>query len=619
MGRHEVSEQIDDQRVRAFTRAMLEEVRALEEWIAAGGIESGIQRVGLEQEMFLIGADGRPAPKALEVLEQASDDRLTTELALFNLEANLPPRLLGGSFLRSIETELDEVMDKVSRAASAVDADPLLTGILPSLRIEDLGLHNMTPKPRYRQLNDALVKLRGEAFSVFIRGKDLLELKPDNVMFESANTSLQLHLQSDIDNLPALYNLAQLVSAPMVAAAANSPVVFGQRLWHETRVALFERSVDARSEAERMRGKHPRVTFGSDWLQDPVELFRDSVARFPIVLVDDVEPPGEGPPTLAALNLHGGTVWRWNRVCYGVAEGVAHVRIENRVLPAGPTVLDEMANAALFYGLMHAMAPDAHSIPERLPFDKAHGNFVRAARDGLGAEFAWFDERRVRARDLLLEELIPLASQGLADLSVPREDIDRYLGTLEERVQADRNGARWLHEAYSRPSVPTLAICRVLHRHQESGEPVHRWPAPPEQKSAYCVADVMTRDVFTVRPEDVVDLAAALMTWKHFRHVPVESSDGRLVGLLSHRALLLLQERRGGEGSEAVEEVMDRDPLKVPPDLPLGDAIRRVLGSLTGCLLVVENDRLIGIATERDLLRAALKVMDRGAARRLRQ
>lgn len=626
MGQQDIRSVADDDEIRAFTQAMLDDLAALEMMLDKGMFESGIQRIGVEQEMALVGADGRPAPAAMDLLETIDDERFTTELALFNLEANLPPQRFHGPFLRHMEEELSEIIERVDAAGQSANVQALLTGILPTLRRSDLTLDFITPKPRYYQLNDAMLALGDGQFHIFIRGVDELELRPHSVMFEAANTSFQLHLQVTPETAAAQYNLAQLVTAPLLAAAVNSPLFLGKRLWHETRVALFERSVDSRSQAARSRGHIPRVHLGTQWLKHSVlELFQDAAARFPVALTCETGPSAlqqvqNGvPPKLAALLLHNGTVWRWNRVCYGAVDGVAHLRIENRVLPAGPTVLDEVANAALFYGLMASMKDEAASIPQRLEFDEARGNFVKAARQGLGANLTWLDNQRLTARDLLLQELLPMARQGLADTEVPKEDIDRYLGTLEERIQSNRTGSRWIIDGFAAlegimpsPEDAAARLSRIMLRRMRSGEPCHRWQAPDIEKSRSrpflyrTVADVMSDDLFTVRPRDVVDLAAHMMHWKHFRHVPVESRDGILRGLVSHRTLLQLHQVRTKHGKEpiAVEDIMDTDPLTVAPETPFDEAMDLLLNGTHACLLVVDTGNLVGIATERDFLRA---------------
>ncbi len=628
MGQLETKDANHEETVRAFTQAMLADLRALEQLLPSEMIERRVRRIGVEQEMFLVDAHGLPAAAALEVLAAAQDPRLTTELALFNLEANLPPQQFTGGFLRQLESELQDVHAKVDATFAKTGARPLLTGILPSLRQADLELPKMTPKPRYRQLNDALVALNGGHFSIAIHGIDEFELLTSSVMFEAANTSFQLHLQVEPEEFAPLYNLAQLISAPLLAAAVNSPLFLGKRLWQETRVALFERSVDARTQAERARGRIPRVTFGSGWVKTSVlELFQEAISRFPVAVTCEPGPPPLAElaagrvPRLAALLLHNGTVWRWNRACYGVAADQAHLRIENRILPAGPSILDQVANAALFYGLMQGLQEVAPGIPLRLSFDAAKSNFVQAARLGLGAQFSWLDGRWVSAKELLLEELLPVARSGLAAIAVPADDVDRYLGTLEERVRSERTGARWLldslaslRQAATSPAAANARLAATLLELVASGDPVHRWPvAVPAaiRPGSRTVADIMTTDVFTVRPEDVVDLATSMMEWRHFRHVPVEAMSGELVGLVSPRALLRLGQQPARLAEPvSIAAIMETDPPRVAPETPLLTAMHQLLANPGGCLLVVTADHhLVGIVTERDFLRAAAELI----------
>ncbi|MHC4410669.1 MAG: glutamate-cysteine ligase family protein, partial [Planctomycetota bacterium] len=361
MGDHSTAEQFDEQRHQNFLRALLDDVKALEILLDEGRIESGKRRIGAEQEFFLIDAGTHPAPIASEVLARLDDDSFTTELARFNLETNLPPYPFSGDCLRRLEGDLNERLDRVRAAAQAENGEVLLAGILPTLQLSDLGLDNMAPVPRYALLNASIVKLRGGDFQVRIKGIDELFAVHDNVMLESCNTSFQIHFQVSPAEFVPLYNLAQAVTGPVLAAAANSPLLLGHRLWHETRVALFQHSVDHRSSTHQSRGQRARVRFGDRWIQNSVlEIFREDIARFRVVIASDV---GEnalkvieqgGIPQLRALCMHNGTVYRWNRPCYGWKDGKAHLRIENRVLPAGPTVIDQVANAAFYYGLMVA-------------------------------------------------------------------------------------------------------------------------------------------------------------------------------------------------------------------------------------------------------------------------
>lgn len=622
MGEHAIRAAVDERTIRSFTQRMLCDLRALEAMLTEGMLAQDESCVGVEQELFLVDRQGRPQTTGPDVLANVDDARFTSELAVFNLEANLPPQPFDGAFLRTMETQLGDVIEKVNTAGRNLNANALLTGILPSLNPSDLKLENMTPEERYRQLNDALLESRGQDFNIFIRGTDTLELTHANIMLEAANTSLQFHLQVDPRRFRERYNLAQLIVAPLLAASVNSPVLFGRRLWHETRIALFERAVDARSVAELQRGVSARVTFGHDWVQDSVlEIFHENASRYRVVLARDIDEDPEqlveagNAPGLAALNLHNGTVWRWNRPCYGIsADGTPHLRIETRVLPSGPTVVDEVANAAFYYGMMTGLDQVYGDVAARMPFHEARSNFLQAARAGLDAHFHWLDGREVSARHLILDELLPRARSGLADIGVPQAQIDRYLGIVEARVDSGQTGARWFLEGLRQlddhhQSNQRHLVCRML-EHQASGLPVHEWPLPvpstPRRRpeTELTIREIMAQDVFTVRLEDVADLAASVMQWKHIRHVPVEDRHGKLVGLVTHRGLLrLLQQPQAQQEPISVEEVMDRNPMTIAPDTPLPQALERLLRSEKGCLLVVNDNHLIGIATEWDFLR----------------
>lgn len=551
-------------------------------------------------------------------MQGLSDPRFQTEVALFNLEANLGPRSLQGRFLRELEADLSGVVEIARDAAHALGIEVLLTGILPTLRREDLAEKNLTPEARYRALNDSSLVAHGGAIRLLIDGIERFEVQFDSVVVEGANTSLQLHLQVAPEQAARLYNLSQLITAPLLAAAANSSVLLHKRLWHETRVAVFERAFDDRSASQVSRGVPTRVGFGSFWLRNSlVELFRDNIARYQVIMTrSSLEDPMEmlergGVPELAALALHNGTVWRWNRPCYGITDGKPHLRIESRVLPGGPTVLDEVANAALFYGMMIALDEEYGDVGQRLPFSEARTNFLSAARSGLSSRFRWLDGRSVDARELLTGELIPAAREGLFQVGVPGEDVERYLGVIEARVETGQTGAQWLLDTVS--SVPEesraehcAAAAQAMLDYQRSNTPVHAWK--PAARSSLggeagprTLADIMTVDVFTVRPDAVIDLATSVMDWKHVRHVPVEDHQGKVVGLLTARELLGLREGSGG-AALAVKDVMNTSPPTAPPDLGVSDGLRRLMSSETGCLLIVSEGLLAGIVTERDFL-----------------
>ena len=626
MGEHRVHDTSDEQRTRAFVRAMLDDIRALEVMIEQDLIERNMHRVGVEQEMYIVDDEGYPAPISDQVLDRLADDRFTTELARFNLEANLDPQPIGGDFLRAMERSLDDVLVQANRAANDVGVHIVLTGIIPTLREKHVSRANLTPEVRYQCLNDTCMAARGDTIKLEIDGVDHFEFSHDCAVIEGANTSFQFHLQVAPDEAGALYNLAQLITAPLLAVAANAPVLLNRRVWHETRVALFERTFEYRSTPELARNVPTRVGFGETWIGDSVlDIFRENAMRHHVIMVSDpIDDPFQilregGIPELSALSLHNGTVWRWNRLCYGITDGKPHLRIENRALPAGPTIIDEVANAALFYGLMQGLGTDAARVPQRITFEDARLNFFSAAQHGLDARFTWLDGCRLGARELLLQELIPIARNGLEALQVPSADIDYYLGVIEARTESGRTGARWLLDSLENvPVEKREAVCRdavkLMRERQGRDIPVHDWElvvpdtGADDMKANKKVSDVMTTNLFTVRPEDLVDLATSTMEWRHVRHVPVESAAGELVGLLSTRELLRLHsaDTETQDQPIPVSTVMQPNPITIPPDMLLDEAFVRMLESDTGCLLVVARGQLQGIVTERDLLEAAL-------------
>ena len=631
MGEQNVKLNDDDATYQGFMKSLLAEVHALETMLDRGLIESGVRRIGAEQEMFLIDRAHKPATKALEILENINDDRFTHELGLFNLEANLSPQNLSGNCLRLMENELQDVYKRAREAAEQADCDIALIGILPTLTMKNLGLDSMVPTSRYYALNDAIRALRGDDFHFTINGIDQLSVKHDNVMLEACNTSFQVHFQVSPENFARQYNIAQAVTGPLLAAAVNSPILLGKRLWHETRIAVFEYSIDTRSEAHQERGLRPRVHFGDRWLDGSVtEIFKEDIARFRIVLTTETE---DDPlamieqgimPSLNALRLHNGTVYRWNRPCYGVHNNVPHLRIENRVIPSGPTIVDEMANAAFFYGMMAGMSAQVEDIRDHLTFADVKANFLGAARDGIRAQMNWFDDTHLPAKQLVLEQLLPLAREGLQEAGIDQDDIDRYLGVLHDRVSMRRTGSRWALESLEKmgdngtQDQRMRCLVNSMVEQQTTGRPICEWIlaeycAEQDWRESYRnVGQFMSTDLFTVRPDDIVDFAATLMDWRHVRHVPVENDSGELVGLVSHRALLRLVAtgRVGKEHRVTVDEIMNRKPLTVRPETSTVEAIRMMREQKLACLPVTRAGKLVGIVTEHDLIVVASYLLE---------
>src|SRR5437762_8008097 len=398
---------------RTFMRAVLNDLRALDKMVAENAFEKGVSRIGAEQEMFLVDSAYHPAPGALKILETIHDPHFTTELGLFQIEANADPQPFAGHGIRELEAQLTALFVKAREAAQPLGMQAVLTGILPTILKSDLGLHHMVPNPRYMTLNRAMNEARGEAFDFSIKGIDDLVVKHDSVMVEACNASFQVHLQlAQPERFPHFYNLSQFLLAPVLAVGVNSPVLFGRRLWAETRIALFEQACDIRTPGHHLRDSIPRVSFGSQWLKGTVaDIFRENVVRFRALVGTEIDEHASAAfakgriPELKALRLHNGTIYRWNRPCYGISEnGKPHLRVELRVLPSGPTIADEVANGAFWLGLMMELSATIDDLPARIEFDDARVNLYAAAREGLGAHVTWFDGKQMLAQPLIRSE-----------------------------------------------------------------------------------------------------------------------------------------------------------------------------------------------------------------------
>lgn len=626
---------------RVFYRALLDQLHAIERMAADDAFERGVWRIGSEQEIFLVDGGFHPAPAALDVLARVeSPESYTTELGLFNLEMNASPRLFGDRSFSEMEAELELQFENVRTAGRALGVTPVLTGILPTIEKTDLGLENMVPSPRYVALNQVMMAVRGEAFDFSIRGLDDLTLKHDSVMVEACNASFQVHLQlGEPERFADFYNLAQLLLAPVLAAGTNSPVLFGRRLWAETRIALFEQSCDVRTAGMLHRDAPGRVSFGRDWLEGGlIDLYRDNVARFR-PLVGGLEPQLDGTealaqgvtPSLQALSLHNGTIYRWNRPCYGLSEnGQPHLRIELRVLPAGPTVADEVANAAFWLGLMRELGETLRDIPARMNHDDARRNLYSAAQDGLRARLTWLDGEETLAQPLILEHLLPTARRGLERAGVEGGDIDKYLGILDQRVRSLQTGTSWAWQSLAqmkkqRPSSRgkrATALTAAMVEAQRTKRPIGEWPLATHEDNASVegafekVSQLMLTDIVTVGPDDPVELVSELMAWTHVRYLPVEDDRGALVGLVSYRAVLrhLTEGAKNSAGVSAFETpvsaIMRRDPVTVTPHTPTRTAIGLMMKHRVGSLPVVEGDYVVAMLTEEELVNVASQAID---------
>ncbi len=461
----------------AFSRRLSDETALLQRWFDAGGLAEDAPVAGFELEAWLTDGEGRPARLNQALLEHLDDPLLTTELAQFNVELNSEPRALTGDALSRLEAGLDATWDRCRAGAETLGAHLLAIGILPTARQADLGHAAMTPLPRFRGLNEQILRQReGRPLRIDIRGRERLRTDHPDVMLESAATSFQIHMQVPASRAGDYYNAAVLISGPMVAVSANAPYLFGRDLWDETRVPLFEQAVESGGVGGAAHGPQRRCGFGTGYIRESLmETFRENLEHFPVLLPMVADQPDS---ELIHLALQNGTIWRWNRPLVGSdAMGTPHVRIEHRVVPGGPTATDSIANATLFYGLARYYAHQPGHPPSRLlSFPAARDNFYACAREGLGARVHWTDGETHPVRRLLLRDLLPCARLGLRDLGVDDHDINTYLGIIEQRATSAQNGAAWQRAWVARHGHDMAALTAAYAERQHDGDPVHRWP-----------------------------------------------------------------------------------------------------------------------------------------------
>lgn len=611
---------------------ILKDVKALEIMLEKGMFETGIERVGAEQEMCLVDNHWKPAPVNMSVLTELNDPHFTTELARFNMELNLDPLEFKDDCLAKTENQLRNFITRVDESAQKFNAHPILTGILPTIHKSDLELENITPNPRYKILSDLLLEFRGGYFELHISGTDELITKHQNILFEACNTSFQVHYQIDADQFVDHYNWAQAISGPVLAAATNSPLLLGKRLWRETRIALFQQSIDTRKASQILRDRSPRVLFGHEWIKGSiVEMFQEDVARHPVIFTapleeDSLQVLNEGRvPKLKALMLHNGSIYKWNRPCYGIMNGKPHLRIENRLFPSGPTVVDEMANTAFWLGLMKGMPENARAISQKMDFDDAKTNFIKAARMGLGAQFRWLGhEKMIPSHELICKELLPIAREGLANAHIDKNDADKYLDIIHERVESQRTGSQWMVDSFSRfkkdvaVDEALVATTAGLYYRQKKGKPVHTWSLALLKEGGSWVnrykriGQIMSTDLFTVKENDLVNLVTNIMDWRNFHHVPVENDKGELKGLISSDLLLHYYgtDFEGDAAKLTISDVMIKKPKTVKPETLTVDALRLMRQKGLKCLPVTIGKKLVGIVTEYDFVKICFALFE---------
>jgi len=458
-----------DEAFEEFSRRVREETALLRAWERDGRMRDVDYRLGFELEGWLVDAQGLPASRNPEFLEQVNDVNVVPELALFNFEINDDPLDFSSGMFDRMYWSLLKRWEACEAAARALDMQALSIGILPTLRHNDLHLGNISEMSRYHALNEQVFRMReGHPIELAIDGQESLRHHHDDVMLESATTSLQIHLQVSSEKAARAFNIAKVISAPMVAVGANSPFFLERQLWAETRIPLFEQAVAVGSS-----DYSKRVTFGIRYAQDSIlECFEANRDRYPVLLPDLSDEPMENLPH---LRLHNGTIWRWNRPLVGFDErGNPHYRIEHRVVAAGTSANDIVANSAFFVGLMLSYLQAEQAIEEVIPFASAQGNFYRAAQYGLQAQVQWVSGS-VNLQRLILDSLLPKADLGLQQIGLPGAERRRWLSMIEQRVRSGRTGSSWQTGWVARHGRDWPGLVQAYAERQALGRPVHEW------------------------------------------------------------------------------------------------------------------------------------------------
>jgi CBS domain-containing protein len=614
MGKQKLSIAKDPETRKRFLKSLLHDVEAIERMLEEGLFESGISRIGAEQEFCLVDKYFRPSVHALEKID---DPHFTSELARYNLEINLDPFELKEGCLSKMETHLNTLMKKAEQAAATLDEKIILAGILPSIDFRAVQTEYMTPKPRYEALASIMAELRGEDFELNITGVDELILTHHNILFEACNTSFQCHLQIEPDEFADMYNWAQMLSGPVLSVCANSPLLIGKQLWAETRIPLFQQSIDTRGKGYHLREREQRVTFGNRWITGISDVYRNDIARHTLLFLTDIKKDSlevlkKGKiPKLEALQLHNGTIYKWNRPCYGITNGVPHMRIENRYIPSGPTVLDEIANLAFWVGLMSNMPEKFRGNWESISFEEAKENFYKAAMWGIQSGMVW-DNELMSARTLVLDYLLPMASEGLEKKKISRSEIDRYLSVIENRAAGYATGARWMVKSYRKlkktleRDESSVALTAIMYNRKMSGRPVHEWELPGEEEAENLemyydvVGNIMATDLITANENDLAELVLKVMDWRNIRHLPVEDNRGKLKGIITKKRLVRYLNNPERKALLTAADVMETNPVTISPNDDIKYAMLLMLDKGVSSLPVVEKDELVGIITDYD-------------------
>ena len=598
-----------------YIHHLLNDIKALDLMIEKNIFEDTPLRIGAEQEFCLVNNNFLPENKSIEVLNEINDAHFTTEISNYNLEINLDVFELENECFSKLHNQLESLLKKGKEAASKKDTKIILTGILPSLSVNNVDEQNLTNIDRYSVLNDAIKGQREQSFNIHIKGVDELNLLHDSVTLEGCNTSFQMHLQLSPKNFVDNYNWAQAIAGPILSVCTNSPILFGKELWSETRIALFTQSIDTRANSYLLNEKQSRVSFGNNWQTGTIsDIFKDNISRFRSFIttnftknsVDMVN--NNKTPDLLALRLHNGTVYPWNRVCYGQINGKPNLRIENRYIPSGPTTTDEIANMVFWVGVMLGKPETYNNIHNLWDFKDVKNNFFNAARYGMATQFYW-NGAYISSYDLILDELLPMAYKGLYRFGIAPKDVEYYLKVIKDRVRGT-NGSEWIVRNYRqllkkhRPFEAMQLLTASMFEKQEKGYPVSIWGMLNDGdempfKEQRVVKHIMSFDIFSVGKNDSIELVLNIMKWKNIHHMPVISNDRVLLGLLSWTDVKAYLDTPNKQNI-GVHKIMKTDMITVDEYTSLEDAKKIMKDHAVGSLPVVNQNKLVGLITLND-------------------
>ena len=599
-----------------FINRLTNDIELLERLISKNILENH-NRIGAEQEFCLIDENFRPNPINEEIVKKVKKHGFVTEIAKFNMELNIEPIDLGSNALSKMEKVLLDKMDIVTKIANKHNADTILTGILPTVRKYDLRFNNITNNQRYFDLCNAINQSRGDKYKIDISGLDELIFQHDSPLIEGCNTGFQFHLQIDSKIFHQMYNFAQLIAAPVLATSVNSPMLFGKRLWNETRIAVFQQATDTRIIGNYHLESLPRVTFGNNWLKRSlIEIFKEDITRYKILLksLTQKKQKIENPnlPELSALTLHNSTVYRWNRPCYGIYNKKPSIRIENRMLPSGPTIVDEIANSAFWLGLLiFYKNSNIDDISEVMKFDDARINFYSAAQQGIDATFRWFNGKRIEARKLILNELIPKAAIGLASINIKAKDIEKYLNIIKDRTTTRQNGARWIIDSYdtlsnkfSKQNSLTTITAEII-RNQKNNQPIHTWNIPKSSvvinnPSKLLIEECMDRDINSINENDVFNLAYQINSWTQKNYMVVVNNQGNITGILN-KTVFNNKSYISKRKEIIIKKIMQKNPTTITPSCNISNTLEIMHKNKLNILPVVEDKLFIGIVQKKKL------------------